>query len=318
MRNFSLKPDEVSLPKGATAQARRVKVGWQGRPVTALSQGRFRAYLYPVFTPAGVAVTAEGPIDHPHHQSISIGTDHFSCYMPYSTDKTEEATYNFYVNDVFQGRAPGRIFGESVESEEISDDHLRIVQGLEWQGPEEWGAPQRRVLALETRTLDIYPGDLANVIDIRSQLRPTEWDISVGPTRHAYFTVRLADGLRVVDDGTLVDSEGRTSGEEITGRLADWVDASGPASHGTRAGVAVFPYPSAAGQPWTAADYGTLTVNPVLHEARLVKRGEDLDVAVRIVAHDGDATEAGVEDLFEAFKRSAEYRGEGSSGSPAA
>ena len=130
------------------------------------------------------------------------------------------------MNHTFQGRSPGRIWVASFESEEVPDDHLRVVQQVQWQGPEEWGAPPplgRRLVAEETRTIDIRPGDVANVIDIRSQLRPTEWDISIGPTRHAYFTIRLEDQMRPINGGTLLDSEGRTGETETTHGVADWV-----------------------------------------------------------------------------------------------
>ena len=57
----------------------------------------------------------------------------------------------------------------------------------------------------------------ANVIDIRTRISPTQWALRIGPTRHAFFTVRLADGLRVVDGGSVVDSEGRSGGAAISG-----------------------------------------------------------------------------------------------------
>ena len=162
--NFTVAEEPINLPKGAVAKAKRFKVTWRNQTITALSQGKYRAYLYPVVTPAGVTVTAEAPIDHPHHQSITIGADHFNCYLPFSTNKHEEATYNFYINETFQGRAPGRIVSISTDSTEHSERHLRIVQQLEWQGPEEWGANGRRILARETRTYDIFPRDEANII----------------------------------------------------------------------------------------------------------------------------------------------------------
>ena len=207
--NFTVQYDAVDLPKGATAQARRLKVAWRGRPIAAFSQSAHRAYVYPVFTPAGVAVTGEMPIDHPHHNSITVGADHFNCHFRYAGDRVEDGTYNFYINDIFQGRAPGRTLAVSTDSREISERHLRVVQQVHWQGPVEWGAPERRTVATETRTTDIHPGEAANVFDLRSQLTPTEWDVSIGPTRHAYFTVRLADGLRIDDGAEALDSEGR-------------------------------------------------------------------------------------------------------------
>ena len=121
LHNFSLEGDEVALPKGAWAQSHRLNVRWRGKDLTALSQGAFRAYLFPVYTPAGFAVTSESPLDHPHHNSLWIGADHVNCYLPFASGAFEEANYNFYVNDIFQGRAPGRILGVGVEAEEMAD-----------------------------------------------------------------------------------------------------------------------------------------------------------------------------------------------------
>ena len=159
LRNFSLEGDQVALPKGASAQSHRLNVRWRGKNLTALSQGAFRAYLFPVYTPAGFALTSESPLDHPHHNSLWIGADHVNCYLPFASGAYEEANYNFYVNDIFQGRAPGRILSVDVEAAEIAADHLRLTQTLHWQGPIEWGAPERRTLAVETRTIDIRPGE---------------------------------------------------------------------------------------------------------------------------------------------------------------
>ena len=301
LRNFTVENDRIDLPRGATARARRVKIAWRGRAITALSQGDYRSYLYPVFTPAGFPVTAEAPIDHPHHQSVTIGSDHFTCFLPYSSDKVEEANYSFYINHTFQGRAPGKIVGMTFDATEVAEDHLRIVQTLHWQGPEEWGAPDGRTVAEETRTIDVRPGEAVNVFDVRSQLRPTEWDIRIGPTRHAYLTVRLADGLRVVDGGTVIDSEGRTGGEAISGHRAGWVDASGTAARGRRAGIALFPYPASGNPPWGVADYGTITVNPFLEAGRALGQGDSVDFSVRLLVHDGDAEEAGVAAIFQSF-----------------
>jgi len=301
VRNFTIEDDRIELPRGATARARRVKVGWRGHQVLGLSQGDFRNYIYPVFTPSGVLVTSESPIDHPHHQSVTIGADHFNCYLPYSSDKVEEANYSFYVNYTFQGRAPGRIVSRSVEGSEIAPGHLRLTQELDWQGPEEWGAPDRRTVAAETRTIDVRPEDEANVIDIRTRISPTQWALRIGPTRHAFFTVRLADGLRVVDGGSVVDSEGRSGGDAISGERSAWVDACGPSHGGRTAGIAVFPHASTAGNPWSVADYGTITVNPILESPWELDPGDSMEVGVRLVVHDGSAEDAGIVSRFDAF-----------------
>ena len=98
--------------------------------------------MYPLYSPEGAPLTTESPIDHPHHNSIVVSADVFFVKLPPLVPKmsplTEEATYNLYVNNVFQGRAPGRIWVADTTSEEISESHLRVTQDIEWQGPEEW------------------------------------------------------------------------------------------------------------------------------------------------------------------------------------
>ena len=132
-------------------------------------------------------------------------------------------------------------------------------------------------------------------------LQPTEWDIKIGPTRHAYFGVRLTESLRVTSGATLIDADGRLGGEAISGQVSDWVDCSGTIAAGQKAGIALFPFPSAAGNPWFVADWGTLTVNPLAREAIKIKRGEPLDLAIRVIVHDGDVQEAHIADRYRAF-----------------
>ena len=67
-------------------------------------------------------------------------------------------------------------------------------------------------------------------------------------------------------------------------------------------GVALFRYPSTTvSASWYVADWGTLAVNPFAREGRTIKHGEVLDLAVRVVVHDGDAEAAGIEGLYQHF-----------------
>ena len=287
MTRFTVEPDRVDLPSGATAGARRTWIKRDGRPIAALSQNAYRAYIYPLFTPSGVSVTAESPIDHPHHNSVTVSADHFDCLFVYDGHRTERGTYNFYVNETFQGRATGRISVVSVDSHETAGNTIRIAQRLEWQGPIEWGAPERRVLANETRTIDVRTTEESNILDIRSRLEPTDWDIVIGPTRHAYFTVRMADGLRVVDGGKIVDADGRGAVQDINANSAAWVDMSATGPHGREVGVTVVAHPSAFPTGWYAHEWGTVAVNPFLHDEQSIRLGDSLELGVSVAAHDG-------------------------------
>ena len=306
MESFSILEDRIELAQGAWAASHRLGVRWRGRRILSLSQGPYRPYLYPVFTPAGFAVTSESPADHPHHSSIWVALDRVRCLFPYSSDETEEGTYNFYVNGTFQGRAPGRILTTGVESEELAPDHLRIQLNLQWRGPEEWAASEGRVLLTETRTLDIRPGERANRIDVRSRLQAGQWDIELGPTRHGLFGVRLIEALTATHGGRLLDSEGREGGRDISRESADWMDGSGTLGRGVRAGVALFPHSSTAGHPWYVTDWGTLTINPMASRVWSLEPGQNVEFGLRVAVHDGDAREAQVGELYRAFQEEIE------------
>ena len=292
MSPFSVGDEAVALPAGASALSRRTDVRCRGRHLFSLSQGPFRAYLYPVYTPSGVPVTSESPVDHPHHNSVWIAADRVVAELPFAGGEGEPGTYNFYVNDTFQGRAPGRIEAVGLEHEERGEGRLRLTQRLRWRGPREWGAPEGRVLAAEERVLDVRPLDGANVLDLRSRLSPTEWNLEIGPTRHAWFGVRLAEGLRPSHGGQVTDAEGRRGPEAVSGTVSAWVDCSGPAGAGRTAGVALLPHGDTGGHPWYVTDWGTMTVNPCAAAAAAVKRGAEFSSGLRLVVHDGAAEAA--------------------------
>ena len=136
---FRLQSEDIDLPAGAWSAGTRTMLMWGDKPVFGLTPGAFRNYLYPVFTPAGFAVTSESPADHPHHHSIWVGADHVNVHVP-ALYGTEVYSYNFYVNDVFQGRAPGRIVQTQCQAQEQGDT-MRLTQHLAWRGPREWGHP---------------------------------------------------------------------------------------------------------------------------------------------------------------------------------
>ena len=290
MTRFSVEPDRVDLPSGATAGARRTWIKRDGRPIAALSQNAYRAYIYPLFTPSGVSVTAESPIDHPHHNSVTIGADHFDCLFVYDGHRTERGTYNFYVNETFQGRATGRIASVSIDSEEVSDDTLRIVQRLEWQGPVEWGAPERRVLANETRTIDMS----ARPKSPTSSTSAHAWNLPTGTSSSALPATPTSPsvwrtGCGFVDGGNIVDADGRSNVQDINANSAAWVDMSATGPHGREVGVTVVRHPSPLPAGWYAHEWGTVAVNPFLHQEQSIKCGETLELGVTVAAHDGPA-----------------------------
>jgi hypothetical protein len=57
------------------------------------------------------------------------------------------------------------------------------------------------------------------------------------------------------------------------------------------------------GAPLYCADYGTITVNPFMRARGVLDRGHELDLAIRLLAHDGGPEEAGVAAAFDAYRQ---------------
>lgn len=299
---FVLADDPIALPRGAWAKTERRTLRRGAQPVFSLTQGRHRPYLFPVYTPRGFAVTSECPADHPHHNSFWIASDHVDCWMPAAAGRNEQYTYNFYVDETFQGRAPGRIVQLHASGEEIGTDGYRIVQTMEWRGPVEWAAPEGRIAARERRVLDLKTADGAYVIDVESRLSAVDWDLSLGPTRHAYFNLRVVESIAVTSGGRVQDDRGRSGGEAVSGSGARWVDYAGPVGGGHWAGVALFPDPRDHRDAyWFVSDWGVITVGPFRLEKREIRQGDAMVLRYRVIVHDGDLGPAAIAAYYSTY-----------------
>jgi hypothetical protein len=286
MPDFVFASDEIALPKGAWAKTHRHRLRYGGHTLLALTQGEFRSYAHPLHTPAGFAVTAESPADHPHHSGLWIAADHVHALMPAAGGAVEEYTYNFYVSETFQGRAPGRILGTAIAGRPVGAG-CEIVQDLDWRGPPEWAAPAGRLVARERRTLAISPGPDRYRIDVLSEFTAADLAVKLGPTRHAWFNARVADSMTVTSGGALRDDRGHRDGAAISGEGARWVDATGPVGGGRVAGITVIPRPDGRAPFWLATDWGVVSVGPFRAEALHLAPGETFRSHHTVLAHDG-------------------------------
>ena len=296
---FRFEDEEIALPRGAWAKTHRRRLLRNGRTVLALTQGDFRSYLYPLTTPAGFAVTSERPADHPHHASLWVGSDHVHAMVPAAADTIEEYTYNFYVEEVFQGRAPGRILQTGCDGSAIGETFL-MRQQLEWRGPVEWAAPEGRLILSEERETRVSDAGGCFRIDVISTLSAGQWPVRLGPTRHAYFNARVADSLIVANGGTVRDDGGRRGGAAITGEGARWIDFTGPVGGGNVAGISVIPHPVEGRRPfWFVADWGVITVGPFRSLGMELDAGATCRLGCTFLVHDCEADDAMIARIVE-------------------
>ena len=294
MMGFGLRHEDIELPQGAWAAGERTLVCWQGQPVLGLTQGAFRPYLFPVHTPAGFTVTSESPADHPHHHSLWVGADHVNLHVP-AAHRTEVYGYNFYVNDVFQGRSPGRILQDQCEGQEEGDG-LRVTQQLHWRGPREWGAPEGRHVMSETRLTRVrhLPQHQAFQLEITSTLSAASHPVSIGPTRHAWFNARVCASMSPLHGGV-----SRCASAQSDHGQPAWYACTGPVGGGHVATLAIAPWPQASDNDWYISPWGVMTANPCLDKAlHLEPGGAPLKLGGQFLVCDGQPSDDQINQAF--------------------
>ncbi len=291
MSELSLSQEEVPLPSGAWAAAERKMIHLAGRPLLGFTQGKFRSYLYPVFTPKGFAVTGESPADHPHHQSIWVAADHVNLLVP-AAGGVEVYSYNFYVNEVFQGRAPGRIEERSFDAD-IQAHTAVVQQSMRWRGPNEWGAHEGREVLREHRTtrVAVKPDDSLVVIDIRSQLSAPGHPVSIGPTRHAWFNARLGPGMGQQYGATL------RQGPVPEGQLGpNWHACTASVGGGHQVTVVMAPDASRQSYEWYVSPWGVMTANPCRRSViEIDPQAPPVELSARLLVMDGAPSDDQIE-----------------------
>ena len=288
--------DALTLPPGAFARTSRHWLRRAGMPIFAHTQGAFRPYLFPLCSPAGYLVVSESPADHPHHNGVWLGADHVDRLTPVGPGRTETYTYNFYTDEVFQGRAPGRQVIEAMTGTDLADGGFALDQRIVWRGPAEWGAPEGRAVLRERRRIVLRPAVRGrHVIDVTNRLGVCEAAVSLGPTRHAFFNVRVAETMIVANGGRIADAGGRT-GTDAGADGVPWVDVTGPVGGGALAGIAVIAHPVPGLSPtWFVADWGVVSVGPFRSDGITLEAGQTLATAFTLVVHDGPIDAADVD-----------------------
>jgi hypothetical protein len=299
---FTLERDAMDLPPGAIARAERHILRQEGRPVLGLTQGRMRPYVFPLLTPAGYLATSEAPADHPHHNSLWIAADHVHAHVPTGPGLHEVYTYNFYVDETFQGRAAGTLVGGTPALGAAGLGAAALDLAVEWRGPAEWGAPSGRTIAREARRITVRRAGEAWLVDVVSTLSAAERELALGPTRHAYFNIRVAETMTAGLGGTVRDDRGRSGAAGIGTTGARWVAFEGPVGGGARAGIVVIPDPAdEADTTWFVADWGVVSVGSFRQRTRLLAPGEPLRQRFRALVHDGPMDDAAIAAFRQTF-----------------
>jgi hypothetical protein len=242
-------------------------------------------YFYPVNGPqSGRSVTTETSEPYPHHHSLFFGCDKVNGGN-YWQDSNER----------------GQIVSEGVKIVEAAGEKAVFTDTCLWR------QPGQDPIMRDTRRVTItVPNPELRLIDVEVTLEPLV-DITIEKTNHSLFSARMVPELSVEKGGTLVNAEGQQGEQATFGQKSPWMDYSGTRD-GITEGLAIFQHPENPWYPapWFTRDYGFFSPTPMywMEGDRLnLPKGESLTLRYRVVVHGGDADEADIAGLWEAYAK---------------
>ncbi len=272
-----------------------------GKPFTTFHIGEKnnKPFLAPLRSASGKIVTRGFPMenipgesrDHLHHTGLWFSYDDVNGVK-------------FWENDPSYTKPNiGRIVVTHTERKD-GDKSGTLTATMEWRDP------AGKVLLVENRDMTFYSDLKLRIIDFLITLTAAQ-DVTFGDTKEGAFAIRLADNFTERKGAKIVDANGRTGMKNVWGKRSNWVDYTAEVD-GEQLGVAMFDNPQNPHYPtyWHARDYGLFSLNPFgqnafdenMPENKIkLATGQKLTFRWRVLIHPGDATTAGVADLYKQY-----------------
>jgi hypothetical protein len=295
----------------------RVRVLIDGKPFTEYVFNCFgRPVLYPVVGPTGIDMTRHYPMredvpgephDHPHHTSI------WYSHSPVNG-----------VNFFDTSAQCGKCVHEKVLEARSGSPRGVLKTTTQWVTPD-----KAKVILTDTRTLGFEVIHGVRTIDYDITLHASHGQVVLGDSDHGGLALRMHPNLslavqpkeKVQVKGRALNSEGVTAdagagamGKPVWGKRARWIDYYGEVN-GRTVGLAIFDHPSNPRHPthWMARGYGYVAACPFglnSFEGKppgsgdmTIPAGGDLTFRYRLVFHEGDPKQAGVEAMWKEYAK---------------
>jgi hypothetical protein len=293
----------------------KISVEIDGKPFTDFWIGpeTRKPYLHPLRTASGIVVTRGYPItseiageehDHPHHRGLWFTHGNVNGY-------------NFWATEDGQGTPElpsGKVVLRKVDKLTNGKKTGTIEATFDWK------IPSGQTLLRESRKMTFYSEPELRTIDFDVTLSP-ETQVKFGDTKEGMFAIRLAAGMEEKQPkgiaepkrtGTLVNAQGKTGEKNVWGKRSEWADDSGRVG-GQMVGVAILDHPTNPRFPtyWHAREYGLFATNIFgVHDfendkprdgSLTIQPGQPLRFRYRVVIHPGDATAAGIRDIYQKY-----------------
>ena len=236
----------------------------------AVNFGDLRPYVFPLYTPLGRLVIQESPVDHPHHQGLTVG-----------------ANLNGW--DVWNAGS----FGIPRSRQAPVEEECRCqtdATGARFQLTLDWQTPEGEKLLREERAITFSMANYGTLVDVRTRLIARYGEVQFAHTKEAGLAMRVPPEWETAHGGIILDATGRTGESQIFDQLAAWVDVSGEGPRGIFAGITLMPHRDCPLVPWMVRDYGLHVYNPWRHRKIHLAPSDAYELGVRYIAHDGRAS----------------------------
>ena len=244
-------------------------------------------YFWPVCGPASnKSVTTETSEPYPHHHSLFFGCD-----------RVNGANFWQDVNE------RGQIISQGPKLIRESGNRVVFTDICFWR------QPGKEPVIRDMRRITISaPNKDLRIIDFKISLKALT-DIRILKTNHSLFSARVVPELSVRSGGTLINAEGKTTEKGTFGLASPWCDYWGT-RNGVTEGIAILQNPDNRWYPseWFTRDYGFFSPTPMywLEDDQFdLAKEHILTLRYQVVVHAGDEKTAGIQDIFEQYKKTA-------------
>lgn len=242
----------------------------------------YRTYVFPLYTPSGQTVLQEFAFDHPFHNAFFVGQ--------HPIMKSGQET-NFWMAPPRRDYDPnyrnlGRVDAPATPLKEITETSAKFVLNNVWRDENE------QPVLDETREVGFYSIEDAVVCEMSTTKKASYGDLALPQTKFGNIGVRIEPRILPVMGGEILADNGRRGNEDtIMGSDSDYIAYENSKAGPDTFGIFITALTPKAKGPWFVRDYGLTTLNLTLKESIQIHKGEEITVALRVIAYDGALTE---------------------------
>ena len=255
-----------------------------GRCLGGVGANFYRPFVFPFYTPAGHTVVQEFAFDHPFHNGVFVGQG------PIRVGEREAGFWaappqRSFTDKVFANM--GRMDTQKTVDITPHADGVTFVQKVIWRDANE------EPLIDEIRTVNLFSLPDATLCDMTSEKIANYGAVIYPQTKFGSIGIRVEPRLLPVLGGVIIGDKNRVGNADVVHEDdSDFVAYQNLLFGHGHFGVFMTILDEDTRGPWFIRDYGMALYNPTWRETLTTPAGDSWKISLRVVAYDGELTEA--------------------------